>query len=440
MNTTRSEVLQFVQENDVKFIRLAFCDIFGTLKNIAIMSSELPRAFEHGISFDASAVQGFMNIEESDLLLFPDPSTITVLPWRPQQGRVARFFCDIRHPDGRPFEGDGRTVLGHAIERAAQLGYTCKIGSECEFYLFELDADGNPTLCPQDHAGYLDVSPMDRGENVRREICLSLEEMGIAPESSHHEQGPGQNEIDFHYGDALAAADNLASFKSVVKAVALQNGLFASFLPKPLKNVSGSGLHINMSLFRDGANIFRTDGVTHCRDAESFIAGILRRVCEITVFLNPLTNSYHRFGSFEAPKYVTWSHQNRSPLIRIPAAKGEYSRMELRSADPACNPYFAFALLIFAGLEGIRDGLPLGEPSNFDLLQVDLSGRRKELEKLPETLGAAVELARQSAFLRSVLPETTIDKYLDSKLAQWREYSIAEDRELFERNTYFEII
>ncbi len=371
MDYTVQEILQFVEENDVKFVRLAFCDMFGSLKNIAIMAGELPRAFADGISFDASAVEGFMNVEESDLFLFPDPSTMAILPWRPQQGRVLRFYCDIRHPDGRTFDGDGRALLRRAVADLEQAGYRCQIGAECEFYLFETDEHQNPTGTPHDRAGYFDTAPMDRGENIRREICLTMEEMGLRPESSHHEQGPGQNEVDFAYTGALTAADNLVTFKSLVRVLAAQNGLYASFMPKPLKKYSGSGLHVNMSLQKDGQNIFVPAGQGHSPQAESFIAGILDRIAEITLFCNPLTNSYRRLGAFEAPKYISWSHQNRSQLIRIPAAQGEKARMELRSPDPSCNPYVVFALLIWAGLEGIVQQKPLGAPLDLNTYSAD---------------------------------------------------------------------
>ncbi len=418
MDYTVAEVLQFVEENDVKFIRLQFCDMFGAVKNIAIMADELPRAFEMGISFDASAVKGFMNMEESDLYLYPDPSTLAVLPWRPQQGRVARFFCDVKRADGEIFAGDGRTLLKAAVKRAADKGYVCEIGSECEFYLFELDENGNPTKRPHDHAGYLDVAPLDRGENVRREICLTLENMGIKPESSHHEQGPGQNEVDFRHADALTAADNLVTFKTIVKTMANRNGLYASFLPKPLKDFSGNGLHINMSLLHNGLNLFKTETNEHCQEAESFIAGILQRVREITLFLNPLINSYQRFGLFEAPKYISWSHQNRSQLVRIPAEGGAAARMELRSPDPSCNPYFALALLIHAGLDGIEQGLELCSPANMNLYEAD-SATLSQFESLPATLLEAVEAARSSSFVKKYLPALAAEKIFTVKEQEW---------------------
>ena len=439
MDVTVPEVLTFVKENDVKFIRLAFCDMFGNLKNISVMPEELPRAFETGISFDASAVRGFLNAEESDLFLVPDAATLSVLPWRPSHGRVVRLFCDIRRPGGQPFEGDMRHFLRMAAERIQKLGYHPSIGSECEFYLFQTDENGDPTTIPQDHAGYCDVAPLDRGENVRREICLTLEEMGIRPESSHHEQGPGQNEIAFHYDDAVTAADNLITFKNVVKAVASRNGLFASFLPKPVSGKSGSGLHVNLSLFRNGQNLFRSGSSEHSREAESFLMGILSRVGEMTAFLNPLTNSYRRFGVCEAPRYLTWSHQNRSQLIRIPAATGDYSRMELRSPDPSCNPYLAFGLLLLAGLEGIEKGLALCPPTNRNLF-LDPPGEEEGIAALPGSLEEALDQAEASAFIRSALPEEPLSKYLAAKREECEAARSSGNALLYEENAWFPVV
>lgn len=436
MNDTMSEVVEFIEENDVKFIRLAFCDIFGIQKNISIMPSELSRAFESGVCFDASGFAGFMHVEDSDLLLFPDPATLSVLPWRPSQGRVVRFYCDIRYPDGRPFEGDGRYILRQAVRRAREKNLTCMVGTECEFYLFELDANGNPTHIPHDCAGYCDIAPLDRAENVRRQICLTLEEMGIQPESSHHEQGPGQNEIDFKYAGAMEAADNFITFKWVVKTVAHANGLFASFLPKPLPGKPGSGLHINMSLFQNGRNMFRTGPEVHSAACESFIAGVLDHAVEITPFLNSLTNSYARFGKYEAPRYVTWSHQNRSPLIRIPSATGETQRMELRSPDPCANPYLALALLIAAGLDGIDGAMQLPAPCNRNLFTAPCEALR-QYDCLPDSLGQAIALANESAFVRSVLPQCTADSFLTAKAREWELYAAAADPARTERELYF---
>ncbi|MDD2955404.1 MAG: glutamine synthetase family protein [Oscillospiraceae bacterium] len=439
MDYTMKEVLQFVEENDVKFIRLAFCDIFGRLKNISILAQELPRAFEQGISFDASAIRGFMNVEASDLFLFPDPGTLVVLPWRPQQGRVARFFCDIRHPDGTPFAGDNRNFLRETVRLGEEMGLQCRVGPECEFYLFELDEKGEPTLRPQDQAGYFDVAPLDKGENVRRDICLTLEQMGLHPETSHHEQGPGQNEIDIRYSDALSAADNLVTFQSVVKAVAVNNGLYASFLPKPLPEKSGSGLHVNLSLVRNGVNLFRGGAGEYDPEAEAFIAGVLRHIREITLFLNPLTNSYRRLGSFEAPRYVTWSRQNRSQLVRIPAAKGELSRMELRSPDPACSQYLGFALIIRAGLDGVRNKLTLPASTDIDLYTAS-DAVLGALEKLPKDLGEAIEAAAESEFVRSVMDEKTLERILTDKSGEWNRCFAAADQQKFEFEEYFRCI
>jgi glutamine synthetase len=436
MDYTVQEVLQFVEENDVKFVRLAFCDLFGNLKNIAIMKDELPRAFASGISFDASAIRGFMNVEESDLFLFPDSRTLSVLPWRPQQGRVVRLFCDIRHPDGQPFEGDGRHILKRSIQTLRDKGFDVKIGPECEFYLFELDADGEPTKIPQDKAGYFDVAPKDKGENVRREICLYMEEMGLRPERSHHEQGPGQNEIDFRFNNPLTAADHTIVFKSIVRTVAAQNGLYATFMPKPLANRSGNGFHINMSLHRDGVNLFESSDEGHGELARRFIAGVLRHVKECSLILNPLTNSYARFGAFEAPKYITWSRQNRSPLIRIPAESGQYARFELRSPDPCCNPYLAFALLIEAGLDGIDEGISLESPTDADLYRADPALLR-DLDQLPRTLGEAIDLAANSAFLKAVLTPRVLERFTRAKSEEWRAFCAEKDRESFEHQHYF---
>ena len=439
METTASEVLQFVKENDVKFIRLGFCDPFGTQKNIAIMPSELAGAFEHGISFDAYAIKAFRDITKSDLLLFPDPATLTVLPWRPGPGRVVRFFCDIKTPDRASFTHDSRYLLKKVIAQYDQLGYTCKIGAECEFYLFKTDENGEPTQTTLDQGGYLDISPLDKGENIRREICLCLEEMGIQVETSHHEQGPGQNEIDFKFGDALATADNLLTFKSVVKAIAARNGLFASFMPKPLLSMAGSGLHINLSLAQNGFNLFKNTLEGHSAIAESFIAGILEKVPEITLFLNPLCNSYERFGSFEAPQYVSWSHQNRSQLVRIPAAMGERMRMELRSPDAALNPYLAFALIMAAGLAGIKAGKALPPAVDANLYTADES-ITNALSPLPCSLEKAIALAENSALVKQVLGETLAAEMIALKKEELSASLTAANKAAFYKERYFSSI
>ncbi len=439
MNATIKEVLEFVKENDVKFIRLAFCDLSGMQKNISVMPDELPEAFEHGILFDAHAIKGFTDITKSDLLLVPDPTTLSVLPWRPQQGRVVRFYCHIKNPDGSAFWGDTREILKSVLGRAEQKGYSCMVGAECEFYLFKTDENGEPTTIPFDKGGYLDVSPLDKSENVRREICLCLEDMGIKPETSHHEQGPGQNEIDFKFSDALNCADNLFTFRQTVKSIAARNGLFASFSPKPLAEKSGSGLHINLSLSQNGKNIFRLGGEESSKEAESFIAGILQKTPEITAFLNPLPNSYERFGSFEAPKYVTWSYGNRSQLIRIPAAQGERVRMELRSPDPSTNPYLAFALVISAGLYGIENKLQLPESINVDLYTADNS-ITEGLTKLPQSMDDALALAAKSEFIKSALNENVHNKFIQMKTLELESFNQAMDKREHYLQNYFKVI
>lgn len=435
MDQTVVEILDLVRENDVKFIRLAYCDLFGQQKNMAIMSSQLERAFQEGIAFDASAVKGFRTVNCSDLFLVPDASTVSILPWRPAHERVMRMDCDVKNPDGTDFTGYSRYILRAAAQRCADMGYICNIGTECEFYLFRTDERGEPLHLPLDRGTYNDVAPLDRGENVRREICLAIEEMGLLPERSHHERGPGQNEIDFRYADALSTADHLLIFKLAAKAIAAQNGLYASFMPKPFLEESGNGLHINLSLSKGGRNLFQ-QGNHHSADMESFIAGILERVREISVFLNPLTNSYRRLGAFEAPKYITWSHQNRSQLIRIPASNHENTRMELRSADPACNPYLAFALLLHAGLDGIERRVKLEPPCNENLYET----KGVSYPTLPNSLTQAVELAKQSEFLARVLPLETLQRYIKEKEEQGRRFDQEKDQWEFEHQSYFEWI
>ena len=416
--------LEFVKENDVKFVRLSFCDIFGFQKNISIMADELESAFENGVSFDAHVIRGFRDITQSDLFLFPDPSTLAVLPWRPVAGRVVRFYCDIKTPNaaGSPFEHDTRMILKKMADYAHKMGYVCKIGAECEFYLFKTDENGKPSNITLDNGTYMDISPLDKGEDIRREICLTLEEMGIKPESSHHEQGPGQNEIDFKFDDAVASADNLQTFKTVVKAIASRNGLFASFMPKPFLDAPGNGMHINLSLYQNGKNIFCNTENEHSKTAESFIAGVMDKTAEITLFLNPLANSYERLGKFEAPKFVSWSHQNRSQLVRIPAATGEKVRMELRSPDPSLNPYLAFALILGAGIDGIKKNKTLQPAVNEDLFTADIS-ITKNLAMLPNTLEKAIALAEDSSFAKNILGEALLLKYIELKKAEAKEFS-----------------
>jgi len=400
MMYTAQEIADYCAAEDVKFIRLAFCDVFGVPKNISIMPEELSRAFSDGISIDASAIRGFGDEAHSDLLLFPDSETLTVLPWRPSHGRVVRLFADIRSSDGTLFPQDTRNILKKTIADAQREGVSVNFGTEFEFYLFRLDADGNATNIPYDNAKYMDIAPLDRGENVRREICLTLCEMGIRAESSHHEDGPGKNEIDFRYGDALSAADNAITFPSVVRTVAMRNGLWADFSPKPLPQESGNGMHINLSL-----------GNPRTEDARNaFMAGLMEHICEITAFLNPVDASYARLGEHKAPRFVTWSPENRSQLIRIPAAKGESDRLALRSPDPAGNPDLAIALILAAGADGIRRNLVAPPATNVNLFTADASITEK-LRQLPRTRAEAAKIAKESEFVHSVLPACIIESY-----------------------------
>jgi len=439
MNTTINEVLDFVKdkENEIKFIRLGFCDLHGFQKNISIMAEDLPAAFEHGVSFDGHAIKGFKDVSSSDLFLFPDPSTLTVLPWRPGPGRTARFFCDIKNPDGSLFALDGRAILKRVIRKCAEMGFVCMVGAECEFYIFKTDENGAPTSDTLDQGGYLDISPLDKGEDIRREICLTLEGMNIKPETSHHEQGPGQNEIDFKFSDAVTCADHFLTFKTVVKKITGRNGLFASFMPKPIPNQPGSGMHVNISLSKNGQNIFNDAEYTKLK--ESFIAGILLKIPEITLFLNPLANAYERFGFFEAPKYVSWSHQNRSQLIRIPAAHGERVRIELRSPDPSLNPYLAFALIIAAGLDGIENELILPPSVDIDLYTAP-DNITNQLVPLPDHFVSAINLARGSAFIKGVLGDELLSKYIAIKDIEASHYMDARDPETFYKEHYFKTI
>lgn len=400
MQYRKEEIIQYIKEDDVKFIRLAFCDVFGRQKNISIMAEELDRAFEHGIAFDASSIEGYGDETYSDLFLKPDPQTLMALPWRPEHGKVVRMFSDVTYPSGKPCECDTRYLLKKAVQAAKEAGISFFFGAEQEFYLFQLDENGMPTREPYDYAGYMDVAPEDKGENIRREICLTLEQMGIRPESSHHEGGPGQNEIDFRYSDPLTAADNVMTFQTIVKTVAQRNGLHADFSPKPLKDLPGNGFHINVS-------VKSADGTDHL---PYVIAGILDKAREMTAFLNPTAESYQRFGHNRAPRYVSWSNENRSQLVRIPAAHGEYRRAELRSPDPMANPHLAFALIIYAGLYGISNQLDMPKPVDYNLFKANAE-LIENLKKLPDSQEEACLLAKQSPFINQYIPKAILDMY-----------------------------
>ena len=402
MKYSAEEIKQYVEQENIKFIRLAFCDVFGVQKNLAILPSELERAFSFGIPFDASAIPGFGGEVRSDLILHPDPSTIFGLPWHPENGRMISMFCSVTRPDGTPFEGDSRRILKDAVEEAAAMGLSFAFGSEMEFYLFKTDENGEPTKVPYDNARYMDIAPLDKGESVRREICLTLSQMGIQPECAHHEEGPGQNEIDFRYSDPLSGADNAVTFRYVVESIVARGGLTADFSPKPLPDQAGNGMHINFSVKSE-------DGRDHLGQA---IAGIMDHIKPMTLFLNPVEDSYRRLGSNKAPGYITWSSENRSQLIRIPAAPEDHYRAELRSPDPTANPYIAYALLIRAAISGISGGRELPESADINLFTAD----KKILDRysrLPMTLEDAKREAEDSPFIKKCLPESVIRAYCD---------------------------
>lgn len=407
MKYSEKEVLQYVQEDDVKFVRLAFCDIFGKQKNVAILATELPRAFEQGIAIDASSIAGFGSHIKSDLFLFPHADTISELPWRPDTGKVVRMFCELRLPDGTPFALDTRHILEEAVADAKAAGLRFSFGTEIEFYLFKNDEDGMPTKTPYDTAGYMDIAPEDKGENVRREICLMLERMGIAPEASHHEEGPGQNEIDFRYSSPLVAADNAVTFVSAVKAVAARNGLTAEFSPKPMPQSAGNGMHINVSV--DGLEP-STPAAKKEELTKQAIAGIMNNISAMTIFLNRTVESYERLGGYKAPKFISWSEENRSQLVRIPADVEPFKRFELRSADPLTNPYIAFALIIRAGMEGIAKNMRLPKPADFDMFTAS-SDVLADYVALPSTLLEAKDTARNDEFIHAALPQDLVSAY-----------------------------
>lgn len=426
MSLTKEDIVRIVEEEDVKFIRMQFVDVLGQMKNVAITVSQLDRALDGEISIDGSSIEGFTSVNESDQYLVPNLDTFCIYPWRPQRGKVARFICDVYNADGTPFVGDPRAVLKRVVDRATKMGYTFNVGPECEFFLFQTDEDGKPTTKTNDEAGYFDLGPLDHGEATRREICLALEELGFEVEASHHEAAAGQHEIDFKYDDALRTADNIMTFKLGVKVLAQRNGLHATFMPKPIFGVSGSGMHINMSLFRDGKNVFYNPNGERelSSEAYAFMAGLLAHVRGFTAVTNPLVNSYKRLvRGYEAPTYVAWSSSNRSSLIRIPASRGVGTRIELRSPDPCCNPYLALAVCLAAGLDGIERFMTPPSEVTENLYEMDEAGRRaKGIEDLPGDLNEALELMQQDQLVMDTLGPHVGQAYLDSKKAEWEEY------------------
>lgn len=436
MKYTEREVLQFVEENDVKFVKLMFCDIYGQLKTISIISSDLSNVFANGLAFDASKVSGFANVTDGELKLFPDLNTLALLPWRPQQGRVIRFFCYIRKSDGTPFEGDSRKFLSDAVDYARSKGYFFMFGTSCEFYVFETDENGQPTKIPHDYAGYCDAAPADRGENLRRDICLTLEKMDIIPESSRHESGPGQNEIDFQSSNPLNAADNLITFKNAVKTIASRNGMYATFMPKPLADECGSGLQVCLSCFKNGKNIFRKTLGRQAPEAQKMVSGILQHAADMTLFFNSTTNSYTRFGRRLAPLYVSWTNKNYPQLIKAHFDDSEEADVILRSPDNTCNPYFTLGLIIYACMHGIEDKTEAYEACDFDINSADAKELEK-LGKLPDDLKEASDLAENSDFLKTYLPQSVLEYFVSEKREVWDDLENAVDKDKFETNKYF---
>ncbi len=423
---TKDDIIRLVEEEDVEFIRLQFTDMFGNLKNVAITASQLEKALENKCMFDGSSIEGFVRIEESDMYLYPDFDTMQIFPWRPQQGKVARLICDVYRPGGEPFEGDPRYILKRAIKEAEKMGYLFEVGPECEFFLFHTDENALPTTITHEQAGYFDLGPVDFGENARRDMVLTLEDMGFVIEASHHEVAPAQHEIDFRYDEALVTADNIMTFKLAVKTIAKRHGLHATFMPKPKYGVNGSGMHINMSLSKDGKNIFAdpSDRQGLSREAYWFIGGIMKHMKGMTAITNPLVNSSKRLvPGYEAPVYIAWSATNRSPLIRIPAAGGEGTRVELRCPDPSANPYLALAVCLQAGLDGIRDRIMPPASVDRNIFSMTEEERKSlHIEEIPGTLIEAVGELEKDAFIRSVLGEHISAKYVEAKKKEWEAY------------------
>jgi glutamine synthetase len=423
---TREDIIRMVEEDDVEFIRLQFTDMFGNLKNVAITTNQLERALNNECMFDGSSIEGFVRIEESDMYLHPDLDTYVTFPWRPQQGKVARMICDVYTVDGKPFEGDPRYILRKTIKEAKELGYTFDVGPELEFFLFQIEENGQPTTSTNERAGYFDLGPLDFGENARRDMVLTLEEMGLSVEASHHEVAPAQHEIDIKYDNALTTADNIMTFKLVARTIAKRHGLHATFMPKPKYGVDGSGMHVNMSLKKDGRNIFEdpSDQLGLSKEAYHFIAGIMKHIESITAITNPLVNSYKRLvPNYEAPVYIAWSVSNRSPLIRIPANRGASTRLELRNPDPSANPYLTLAVCLAAGLDGIRNQLT--PPKSIDRNIFELSAQEREehgIRRLPANLCEAITDLENSDFIKAVLGEHISRKYIEAKKVEWEDY------------------
>lgn len=425
---SKEDVITIATEQGVEYIHLQFSDIFGVMKNVSIPIEELDKALNNEIMFDGSSIDGFVRIEESDMYLRPDTDTFVVFPWRTSSGVEARLICDIYNHDGTPFEGDPRYVLKRNLEEAKKLGYEMNVGPECEFYLFLTDEKGNPTTITQDNAGYFDLAPIDLGESARKEMVSTLKQLGFEIEASHHEVGPGQHEIDFKYDNALITADNVMTFKMVVRIIAQKHGLHATFMPKPVYGIAGSGMHMNQSLTKDGKNaFFDPKGRLELSDeCYYYIGGIMKHAKALTAITNPTVNSYKRLVSgYEAPVYIAWSARNRSPLIRIPAKRGKSTRIELRSPDPSSNPYLALAAALAAGLDGIKNKITPPEATDRNIFNMDeMELNALGIEKLPGSLEEALNELEKDEVLKAALGEHIYEKFMEAKRAEWDAYRI----------------
>ena len=418
-NYTKEAILQMAEEEDVEFIRLQFTDMFGCLKNIAIPYSKLEKAMDNKCVIDVSSIEGFVRDEEYDMYLYPDLSTFSILPWRPQQGKVARFVCDIYNEDGTPYIESPRYILKKALEKAKAKGYTLMVNPECEFFLFHTDDNGMPTTVTHEKAGYLDMSPLDLGENARRDMVLTLEDMGMEVESSHHEAAPAQHEIDFSYGEVRDIADCIMTFKMAVRIVAKRHGLHATFMPKPKTEANGSGMHIQFSLIKNGENVFECADRPGelSEDAYYFIGGLLAHSKEMALITNPLVNSYKRLvPGYDAPTELTWTENNQNSLVRIPVTRGDGIRVELRSPDASANPYVVLAVCLAAGLDGIKNKITPTKSSN-------LAAQDQQAEHLPETLKEAIDYFESSSWVKEVLGEEFCRQYVAAKKNEWLRYT-----------------
>ena len=426
MGYSKQDVIKIIKEQDVQFIRLQFTDIFGQLKNVAITANQIEKALDNKCMFDGSSIEGFARIEESDMYLYPDPDTFVIFPWKQEEGKVARLICDIYTPDGKPFAGCPRNILKRNLKAAQDMGYTFNVGPELEFFLFLTDEKGKPTTKTHDDAGYFDLAPIDLGESARKEMCLTLEKMGFEIEAAHHEVARGQHEIDFKYAEALKTADNINTFKLVVKTIAQKHGLHATFMPKPIFGICGSGMHINQSLFKDGKNAFydEKDKLGLSKIAYNYIAGIMKNIKSMAAISNPLVNSYKRLvPGYEAPVYIAWSARNRSPLVRIPAARGASTRIELRNPDPTANPYFLLSACIAAGLDGIKNNLKAVGSTDRNIYQMTKAERDAAgIENLPHNLINAVKAMQKSELMKETLGEYSFNLYAQSKINEWDDY------------------